>query len=323
METASGPYRFGSFTLDTAQRELRRDGAPVELGSRYFDALVLLVANAGELVGKDRFMDDVWRGVPVTDEALTQAIRTLRRALGDDAVAPRFIATVPKHGYRFVAPVTCGALPVGTRARGGRIAGAATLGGVVSGALAGLAYGLTGTSGGASAVLVLIALAAALGLLAGAGVGLGMALGMERGGGWRLPLGGAMGGLAVGALGHVLGRDGIAALTGAVLGPTTGVFEGLILGLASGLAGGHALSAGRWRSAYAGAVSGSLAGALIALSGGRLLGTSLRELEARFPGSNLDVDRAIHAIGHVPATMLEGAAFVAALALSISIARRT
>src|SRR6185503_19790630 len=56
-------------------------------------------------ISKDRFLDEVWRGVPVTDEALTQCIKTLRRQLGDDAARPRFIETVPKHGYRFVAPV--------------------------------------------------------------------------------------------------------------------------------------------------------------------------------------------------------------------------
>ena len=78
---------------------------PVELNARYLDALALLVREQGRLVSKDRFLDEVWRGVPVTDEALTQCIKTLRRQLGDDAVSPRFIETVPKHGYRFIAPV--------------------------------------------------------------------------------------------------------------------------------------------------------------------------------------------------------------------------
>ena len=77
----------------------------VDLNARYFDALALLVREAGTLVSKDRFLAEVWRGVPVTDEALTQCIRTLRRLLGDDASRPRFIETVPKHGYRFIAPV--------------------------------------------------------------------------------------------------------------------------------------------------------------------------------------------------------------------------
>ncbi len=98
-------FRFENFVLDPGDRRLRRDGAPVELNARYFDALALLVREAGTLVSKDRFLDEVWQGVPVTDEALTQCIKTLRRQLGDDAARPRFIETVPKHGYRFIAPV--------------------------------------------------------------------------------------------------------------------------------------------------------------------------------------------------------------------------
>ena len=71
-------------------------------------------------MSKDRFLDEVWRGVPVTDEALTQCVRTLRRQLGDDAAEPRFIETVPKHGYRFIAPVRMAedqAVPAKPRAR--------------------------------------------------------------------------------------------------------------------------------------------------------------------------------------------------------------
>ena len=102
---APGSYRFERFRLDPRDRRLCRDDAPVELNGRYLDALVLLVSEPGRLVSKDRFMDEVWRGVPVTDEALTQCIRTLRKQLGDDAARPRFIETVPKHGYRFIAPV--------------------------------------------------------------------------------------------------------------------------------------------------------------------------------------------------------------------------
>jgi DNA-binding winged helix-turn-helix (wHTH) protein len=75
------------------------------VNGRYFDALVLLVRDHGRLISKDRFLEEVWRGVPVTDEALTQCVRTLRRQLGDDASRPRFIETIPKHGYRFIAPV--------------------------------------------------------------------------------------------------------------------------------------------------------------------------------------------------------------------------
>src|SRR4051795_7858227 len=101
----AGRFRFDCFLLDPADRRLSRDGEVVELSARYLDALALLVREPGRLVSKDRFLDEVWRGVPVTDEALTQCIKTLRKQLGDDAARPRFIETVPKHGYRFIAPV--------------------------------------------------------------------------------------------------------------------------------------------------------------------------------------------------------------------------
>src|SRR4051794_13898292 len=98
-------FAFDHFMLDTADRRLKGPEGPVELNGRYFDALVLLVAQKGQLVSKAHFLAEVWRGIPVTDEALTQCIKTLRRQLGDDASNPRFIETVPKHGYRFIAPV--------------------------------------------------------------------------------------------------------------------------------------------------------------------------------------------------------------------------
>ena len=89
----------------TSRRPIAKCGSIGALNSRYLDALALLVREQGRLVSKDRFLDEVWRGIPVTDEALTQCIKTLRRQLGDDAALPRFIETVPKHGYRFIAPV--------------------------------------------------------------------------------------------------------------------------------------------------------------------------------------------------------------------------
>jgi DNA-binding winged helix-turn-helix (wHTH) protein len=101
----SARYRFGGFALDTASRSLTRDGEPVALNARYFDALVLLVREHGRLVGKQRFFDEVWAGSVVTDAALTQCIKEIRRLLGDDAGDPRFIRTVPAHGYCFIAAV--------------------------------------------------------------------------------------------------------------------------------------------------------------------------------------------------------------------------
>jgi DNA-binding winged helix-turn-helix (wHTH) protein len=102
---ASSRCIFERFALDTAERQLWLGAAPVELNGRYLDALTLLVKEQGKLISKDRFLDEVWHGIPVTDEALTQCIRTIRKQLGDSAASPRFIETVPKHGYRFIAPV--------------------------------------------------------------------------------------------------------------------------------------------------------------------------------------------------------------------------
>lgn len=97
---------FAEFRLDPENRLLTRDGTPVDLSGRYLDALALLVGAPGKLVSKERFLEEVWHGVPVTDEALTQCIKALRRALGDSAARPRFIETVPKYGYRFIAEVS-------------------------------------------------------------------------------------------------------------------------------------------------------------------------------------------------------------------------
>src|SRR6476619_7387714 len=143
---ADGCYRFEDFALDAGDRRLRRGDAAVELNARYLDALALLVRERGRLVTKERFLDEVWRGVPVTDEALTQCIRTLRRQLGDDAARPRFIETVPKHGYRFVAPVESGAgsAPDATRSslrEALLVAAGGTVGGGVAGFIGGLIYG--------------------------------------------------------------------------------------------------------------------------------------------------------------------------------------
>ncbi|MGH9886112.1 MAG: winged helix-turn-helix domain-containing protein, partial [bacterium] len=95
-------YRFGPFLLSPAQRLLLRDGAEVPLIPRYFDLLLLLVRRRNEAVTRRDMMDVVWSDVVVSDGALSQAVRSLRRALGDDSREPLFIRTVSRHGYRFV-----------------------------------------------------------------------------------------------------------------------------------------------------------------------------------------------------------------------------
>src|ERR1044072_7535254 len=95
-------FRFDNFYLDAANRQLWRDGESIALNSKYFDVLLLLVSRSGQLVEKTRIFEEIWSGVFVTDAALTQCIKDIRRQLGDDAANPRYIKTVPKHGYIFI-----------------------------------------------------------------------------------------------------------------------------------------------------------------------------------------------------------------------------
>jgi DNA-binding winged helix-turn-helix (wHTH) protein len=116
-------YRFGDFILSPRRRTLFGQGVEQPLIPRYFDLLVFLVERRHEAVHRRDIFDRVWNDVVVSDSALSQAIRTIRRTLGDDSREPRFIRTVSRHGYRFVfaevveeeddaPPVTVNPLPV-------------------------------------------------------------------------------------------------------------------------------------------------------------------------------------------------------------------
>ncbi|HEV8395593.1 MAG TPA: transcriptional regulator [Vicinamibacterales bacterium] len=95
-------YRFSEFVLSPRRRVLVRDGREQPLIPRYFDLLVFLVEHRHEAVHRRDIFDRVWSDVVVSDSALSQAIRTIRRTLDDDSREPRFIRTVSRHGYRFV-----------------------------------------------------------------------------------------------------------------------------------------------------------------------------------------------------------------------------
>ena len=97
-------YRFNDFILSPRRRILVRNGQELPLIPRYFDLLVFLVEHRNEAVHRRDIFDRVWNDVVVSDSALSQAIRTLRRTLGEDSREPRFIRTVSRHGYRFVFP---------------------------------------------------------------------------------------------------------------------------------------------------------------------------------------------------------------------------
>ena len=95
-------YRFGEFIVSPRRRVLVRNGREQPLIPRYFDLLVFLIEHRSEAVHRRDIFDCVWNDVVVSDSALSQAIRTIRRVLGDDSRAPRFVRTVSRHGYRFV-----------------------------------------------------------------------------------------------------------------------------------------------------------------------------------------------------------------------------
>jgi len=95
-------YRFNEFILSPRRRVLVRNGREQPLIPRYFDLLVFLVERRGEAVHRREIFDRVWGDVVVSDSALSQAIRTVRRALGDDSRESRYVRTVSRHGYRFV-----------------------------------------------------------------------------------------------------------------------------------------------------------------------------------------------------------------------------
>ncbi len=95
-------YRFDEFILSPRRRVLVRQGREQPLIPRYFDLLLFLIEHRGTAVHRREIFDRVWKDVIVSDSALSQAIRTIRRALGDDSREPRFVRTVSRHGYCFV-----------------------------------------------------------------------------------------------------------------------------------------------------------------------------------------------------------------------------
>ena len=98
-------YRFGPFLLDRPRYRVLRGEHPVELSPKLLDLLIFLVEHREDLVTKEALLDALWAAANVTENALAQAISELRQALDDDAQTPRYIKTVARRGYRFVAPV--------------------------------------------------------------------------------------------------------------------------------------------------------------------------------------------------------------------------
>ncbi len=105
---ADGPaltYQFGEFELDLGRKELRGNGARLQLQRKPLQLLLYLARNRDRVVSKEELLDQVWPDVVVSENALTSALRDLRKALGDEGRSPRFIENLRGHGYRFIAQV--------------------------------------------------------------------------------------------------------------------------------------------------------------------------------------------------------------------------
>jgi DNA-binding winged helix-turn-helix (wHTH) protein len=315
-------YRFGPFLLSPARRLLLEGGREVPLIPRYFDLLQLLVERRHEAVSRRLIFDRVWSDVVVSDGALSQAVRTLRRALGDDPREPRYIRTVARHGYRFVhdgvveepdgadgtRAVEPPAAPAAAEPRAlplGRAWGAA-LAATVAGLFGGLAGGVLLRWAGdwnvpATLPVALGFVGAVAGGLGGTGVGLGLAVGEARAPGARplvLVACAALGGGAVGLVTSTLARWTIEGLFGQAIPPIGGVVEGLAIGAATGLA--YGLSArpphgsgldgrARARATLATGIATSAVCLGISLLGATLGGATLNAIARAFQGSQVGV----------------------------------
>jgi len=98
-------YGFGSYRLDAVERVLLRDGQPVTLPPKDLETLLVLVERAGHIVEKEELLEKVWPGVFVEEGNLARHIFNLRQVLGDSPDGRKYIETIPKRGYRFVAAV--------------------------------------------------------------------------------------------------------------------------------------------------------------------------------------------------------------------------
>ena len=109
MQHATVPHsaRFGIFEVDLRAGELRKGGLRIKLQEQPFQVLGMLLEHAGEVVTREELQKKLWSGATFVDfdHGVNTAISKIRQALGDTAESPRFVETVARHGYRFIAPV--------------------------------------------------------------------------------------------------------------------------------------------------------------------------------------------------------------------------
>ena len=108
MAKPSQIYRFADFEVDVRARQLRKHGTKLKLHGQPFQMLLMLLEPAGEVVSREQMQEKLWPADTFVDfeHSLNTAIKRLRQALNDSATEPRFIETLPRVGYRFIAPVT-------------------------------------------------------------------------------------------------------------------------------------------------------------------------------------------------------------------------
>src|SRR4051812_18123035 len=101
-------FHFGVFELDLRLRELRKRGIRIKIQEQPLQILALLIDCPGEVVTREQIQKKLWDGDTFVDfdNAINSAIRKMRDALGDTSENPRFVETVARRGYRFIAPVT-------------------------------------------------------------------------------------------------------------------------------------------------------------------------------------------------------------------------
>ena len=99
--------KFGTFEFDPETRELRKSGRAIALEPQPARALALLLSRAGEIVSRDELREAVWGSETHVDfdRGIAYCLSQIRSALGDSGENPRFVLTVPKHGFKFIAPV--------------------------------------------------------------------------------------------------------------------------------------------------------------------------------------------------------------------------
>jgi Tol biopolymer transport system component/DNA-binding winged helix-turn-helix (wHTH) protein len=106
----NGKIRFGVYELDRDAMELRKHGVPIRLQEQPFRVLAMLAVRPGEVITREELQEQIWGNTFVDfDQSLNKAVNRVREALNDNAATPQYIETVPRRGYRFIAPV--GAIP--------------------------------------------------------------------------------------------------------------------------------------------------------------------------------------------------------------------